>query len=331
MLLAGDIGGTKTVLALFAPEDTLHGPVAQATFPSANYDSLEAVVRAFLAPRDAQIDQAVFGVAGPVMAGRAQVTNLPWLIEARALGELLHTEQVHIINDLDAIAHAVPHLGGDDVKTLVPNAAAAGGAIAVIAPGTGLGEAFLTWTGTRYEAHPSEGGHASFAPSNELQIELLRYLFPRFGHVSFERVCSGIGIPNLYAFLRDTNAAAEPDWLAAELALAADDTPVIIGNAVGAGRSCSLCAKTLELFVSILASEAGNLALKVYATGGIFIAGGIPPRILPALEGKAFQQAFREKGRFASFLAQVPVHVVTRPQVALLGAAYHGFDAFGYR
>jgi glucokinase len=200
----------------------------------------------------------------------------------------------------------------------------------VIAPGTGLGEAFLTWDGRRYCAQPSEGGHASFAPADELQMGLLRYLLPRFGHVSYERVCSGIGIPNLYAYLRDSGIAEEPEWLAEQLNVAADDTPVIVNAALNPERPCAICAQTLELFVSILGAEAGNLALKVYATGGVYVAGGIPPRILGALERAIFVDSFRQKGRFAAFLSRVPVHVVTRPSVALLGAAYHGFEAFGY-
>jgi len=194
----------------------------------------------------------------------------------------------------------------------------------VIAPGTGLGEAFLASNGERYRAHPSEGGHASFAPNDDLQIELLRYLQKRIGHVSCERVCSGLGLPNIYAFLKDSGYAEEPDWLAAKLASAADPTPVIVTTALDAERSCELCLATLRTFVSILGAEASNLALKVLATGGVYIGGGIPPRILPVLQEPYFMRAFLNKGRFTDIVERMPVHVILNPKAALLGAASYG-------
>ncbi|MBN1179295.1 MAG: glucokinase [Anaerolineae bacterium] len=326
MLLAGDIGGTKTKLALFDATCGTHAPLVKATYPSARYPSLEAVVRDFLLETGAQVDRASFGVAGPVVAGRATITNLPWIIDTALLRTDLGLSSVHLINDLVAVAYAVPQLEPADLHTLNPADPTPGGAIAVVAPGTGLGEAFLTWDGARYLAHPSEGGHVDFAPTNELEIGLLRYLQTRFEHVSYERICSGIGMPNIYHYLRDSGIAEEPAWLAQELAATVDPTPVIATAALDTTRPCNLCAATLRTFVSILGTEAGNLALKVLATGGVYLGGGIPPRILPALEEPCFMEAFLRKGRFANLLRQMPVRVILNSEAALLGAACHGFE-----
>jgi glucokinase len=326
MLLAGDIGGTKTNLAVFSPEDGPRAPLAEVTFPSADYPSLEALVREFLAQVDLKVEQASFGVAGPVAAGRAKITNLPWVMEETQLREALNLSYVRLLNDLAAIAHAVPFLEPADLHTLNVGQPTPGGAIAVIAPGTGLGEAFLTWDGTRYRPHASEGGHADFAPTNSFQVELLRYLQDRFQHVSYERVCSGRGLPNIYGYLKDSGYADEPVWLTKQLAAADDPTPIIVNAALDSERPCELCVTTLNAFVSILGAEAGNLALKVLASGGVYLGGGIPPRILPTLEQKPFREAFRHKGRMSDLLVRVPVHVILNPKVALLGAACHGLE-----
>lgn len=325
MLLAGDIGGTKTNLALFVPEAGLHSPVAEGTFPSRRYASLEAVVAEFMTQQNhPSIDRAVFGVAGPVVEGRAEVTNLPWRLEEQALRQALQVDVVYLLNDLQSIASAVPVLDAGDVHTLHAGDAVPRTAIGVVAPGTGLGEAFLTWDGAHYRAHPSEGGHASFAPADEEQMELLRFLLKRFHHVSWERVCSGLGIPNLYAFYKETGRYAEPEWLATKIASAEDITPVVVQSALERGADCPICDATLKLFVSILGAEASNLALKVLATGGVYLGGGIPPRILPALADDRFMKAFLDKGRFADLLHDVPVHVILNPKVALMGAASYG-------
>lgn len=325
MLLAGDIGGTKTHLALFDLEADLHKPLAEAAFPSRRYASLEAVVTDFLrAANHPPIERAAFGVAGPVVQGRAEITNLPWLLEESALARALNVAHVHLLNDLQSIASAVPVLAPQDIHTLHPGVAVPQSPIAVIAPGTGLGEAFLIWDGAQYRAHPSEGGHTSFAPMNDEQIEMLRFLRTRYDHISYERVCSGIGIPNIYAFYKESGRYAEPPWLAQALAAADDPTPVIVQNAVDRPHDCEICVQTLQMFVSILGEESGNLALKVLATGGVYIGGGIPPRILPALSNGRFMQAFLDKGRFADLLAPVPVHVILNPKVALMGAASYG-------
>ncbi len=330
MLLAGDIGGTKTRLAIIDPEIGPRAAVAEASFPSRNYDSLEAVIRAFLAQTDATISSASFGVAGPVVEGRVVATNLPWIIDQGHLRDELRLTTVQLINDLQAIGCAVPRLRPEDLFTLNPGQAAPGGTIAVIAPGTGLGEAFLTWEGSRYRAHASEGGHTDFAPATRDEIDLVSYLFDKLGHhVSYERVCSGIGIPNIYGYLRDTGFAPEPAWLAAELAAAKDRTPIIVQNALDPEKACALCTETLARFVSILGSEAGNLVMKVLGTGGVYLGGGIPPRIIPALQHPRFMAAFCNKGRMQAWLAKIPIYVITNPHVALLGAAYYGLDEGG--
>jgi glucokinase len=326
MLLAGDIGGTKTVLGIFSADLGPRRPLVEKAYPSAEYDSLEEIALAFLGEVKLPVETAVFGVAGPVIAGRAEITNLPWVMDEKHLAETLKVRRATLLNDLDAIANAVPHLEGDDIRTLIPGTAVPGGSIAVIAPGTGLGEGFLTWDGSRYRSHPSEGGHASFAPTDDTQIEMLRYLMAKMGHVSFERVCSGIGIPNIYDFLRASGAAEEPAWLREQLAAAADPTPAIVTAGLDTARVCHLSQMTLDLFVCILGAEAGNLALKVLATGGVFIGGGIPPRILVRLvNNPRFVESFRDKGRFSDVLSQVPVHVIMHPRAALAGAAVRGF------
>ena len=323
MLLAGDIGGTKTDLAVFSAEKGPRHPLAQARFHSADYPGLEPMAQEFLAQVKLPVSQACFGVAGPVVGGRARLTNLPWLVEETALRQALNLRAARLLNDLEAIANAVPHLVPSDLHTLSVGAPVTGSAIAVIAPGTGLGEAFLTWEGTEYHAHASEGGHADFAPNTPAEIELLRFLQGRFGHVSYEHACSGHGIPNLYDYLQHAGAVAASPDVAARLAAAEDRTPLILQAALDAEKPCPLCAATLQMFVSILGAEAGNLALKVLATGGVYLGGGIPPRILPALADGRFCAAFQRKGRLTELLARVPIHVITN-KVALIGAASYG-------
>ena len=326
MLLAGDIGGTKTHLAIFSPQAGPRAPLSEATFPSARYPSLEAIVRDFLQQTRLTVECASFGVAGPVVQGRATITNLPWVIDAVQIQEAFQLSSVTLLNDLESIATAVPLLQNQDLRTLHVGQPVSGGAIAVIAPGTGLGEAFLTWDGMRYRAHATEGGHTDFGPNNDLELEMLRYLKRRFEHVSYELVCSGMGMPNIYAYLRDSRYAEEPRWLAEELAAASDPTPVIVNNALDPQKACKLASGTLDVFVSVLGAEAGNLALKTLATGGIYLGGGIPPRIVPALEGARFLEAFRSKGRLSHVLADVPLHVILNPKVALMGVAWTGLE-----
>jgi glucokinase len=326
MLLAGDIGGTNTRLAIFSAENGPMDPLRVATFSSADHPSLESIVRKFLDAISLSVDHAVFGVAGPVVGDQVTTTNLPWKIDARALQSALSLQSVKLLNDLAAIAHAVPRLGPADLYRLNQGQQVAEGTIGVIAPGTGLGEAFLTWDGQRYRTHASEGGHVDFGPTNPLQSELLEFFRPRLDHVSYERVCSGLGIPNLFKFVTETGHAEKPAWLADRLAATSDPTPVIVGAALDPDRPCPACVETLNLFVSILGAEAGNLTLKVMATGGIFLGGGIPPRILEPLKEPRFMEAFVNKGRFSDLLTDVPVHVILNPKAALLGTACYGFE-----
>jgi len=323
MLLAGDIGGTKTNLAVYAAESGLSAPLAESTFPSRRYGSLEALIEDFRQHTHLPFESAVFGVAGPVVDGKATVTNLPWQMEEAGLQASLGVKRVKLLNDLESIANAVPSLEAKDLHTLHAGQPVERAPIAIVAPGTGLGEAFLTWERKRYRAHASEGGHVSFAPVDEEQTDMLRFLQEKIGHVSYERVCSGLGIPNIYAFYKETGRYEEPEWLAEKLAAASDPTPVIVETAL-AQPECAICRSTLEMFVAILGGEAGNMTLKVLATGGVYLGGGIPPRILPVLESGRFLAGFTAKGRFADLLQNVPVHVILNPKAALLGAASYG-------
>lgn len=327
MLLAGDIGGTKTHLAIFSAEKGPHETLADQVFSSTSYPNLEVIVQEFLAQVQMPVERAVFGVAGPVSHHQATITNLPWVIRESRLQEVIGIGSVSLMNDLQAIAYAVPFLGSDDLATLNDGDPTPRGPIAVIAPGTGLGEAYLTWDGTRYLAHASEGGHADFAPTDALQMGLLRYMLQQYDHVSYEKVCSGLGIRNLYSYLKDIGYAGEPPWLASQLLAAKDPTPIIVGAALRhAEQPCELAVATLQLFVSILGAEAGNLALKLGSSGGVYLGGGIPRRILPWLEHKSFMQSFLHKGRFSTLLIRVPVHVILHHNAALLGAACFGLD-----
>jgi glucokinase len=323
-VMAGDIGGTKTHLAVFSSESGLGAPLEEAIFISRDYPSLEALVREFLSRSGTKVDRASFGVAGPVVNGQAKITNLPWIMDEANLADTLGVTSVHLINDLLALAHAVLFLAEKDLHVLNKGHAVSGGAIAVVAPGTGLGEAYLTWDGAEYRAYASEGGHSDFAPSNALEAGLLCYLRERFGHVSYERICSGIGLVNIYAYLKDSGYADEPDWLAEQMVSVHDPTPVIVKAALDEERMCKICQITLNMFISILGAEAGNMALKVMASGGVYLGGGIPPRILSALEGGSFMEAFRHKGRMSKLMEEFPVHVILNPKAALLGAACHG-------
>jgi glucokinase len=234
---------------------------------------------------------------------------------------------VYLLNDLAAIANALASLQPQDLYTLNAGKPVDGGSRAVIAPGTGLGEAFLVWDGARYRPYPSEGGHADFAPTNDWEMGLWQYMRAGLGfdHVSYEAVCSGLGIPHIYEYVKASGFADEPTWLAAALAAAHDPTPVIVNAALDENKPCAICAVTLDTFISILGAEAGNLALKTLATGGVYLGGGIPLHILPKLSAGSFMQAFCHKGRFAEILSAVPVHVIRNPRAALLGAATYGF------
>ena len=339
MILAGDTGGTKTVLSLYEPEPgrSLRA-VHQTIYSCADFPSLEAVVEKFLAEappatRTQQVAAACFGVAGPVVDGRAKITNLPWTIDARSLAQQLGGVPVSLLNDLQATALGTLQLPDEAFAILQPGLASgepggpgdrAGATIGVIAPGTGIGMAMLVSIDGRYHALPTEGGHGDFAPNTEEEVDLWRYLRGLYGtHVSVERVLRGDGIGDLYDFLRGRpGAAAEPEWLTARLSgpEAGDRNAAI--SSIGLEGKDATCARVLEMFAEILGAEAGNLALRCLATGGITIGGGIPPKILPALQTGRLVDRFRAKGRFAGWLSTVPVRVALEPRAALIGAAH---------
>lgn len=326
MLLVGDVGGTKTDLALFSAERGPRVPTAQKRFSSREYPSLEAIVNEYIATVGHPVTHACFAVAGQVVSGQAVLTNLPWLVAESALRAELRVEFVRLLNDVEAVAAAVPHLYPADLHTLQTGEPVSGGAIAVIAAGTGVGEAFLTWDGARYRAHPSEGGHVNFGPTTPRETELLRYLQARWGRVSYERVCAGRSIPDLYDFLKEEGRTPESSALREQLETASNRTPPIVTAALDPHEPDPLCRAALDLFIANLGAEAGNLALVVLATGGVYIAGGLAQRVLPATGSWLFLSKFHDKGRLSPLLARMPVHLILEP-VALLGAAVTAFEA----
>jgi glucokinase len=324
MFLAGDIGATKTRLGVFSSDKGLRNPFFKAEFSSAQYPNLEAVVSEFLhRVHQPLLRAAVFGVAGPIAGDQAEITNLPrWdIVDEKKLGRLLNVSSVRLINDLEATACALPLLELDDLCILNRGETISGGAMAVIAPGTGLGEAFLIHDGSCYHGHASQGGHADFAPNNLLEEELWHYLYREHGHVTYEMVCSGQGISNIYRFLRNRLPDEEPPWLSEKLANEKDPTPIIVDDAAKSEKPCDLCVQAIQMFVSILGAEVGNMALKVLATNGVYIAGGLPRRVLPFLQDGRFMKSFREKGPMTDLVSKIPVYVITYTDVALMGAA----------
>ena len=325
MILAGDIGGTKTVLALMRHDaDGLLTSVQEQTFASGEYDSFDAILDLFL-PEDIKIAAACFGVAGAVVDQRCYATNLSWTIEGERLKLKLGTEQVRLLNDLEAMAVGMLHLQAEDFIELNPNAEPHDGNIAVIAAGTGLGEAILYWDGRQHHPIATEGGHCSFAPQNRQQDKLLAFLRGRYSqHVSYERILSGIGFSNLYDFLLDSQyAPACPAVPNAQDAKQGNVDRNAIISRLGINGEDAICSEAVRLFVDIYGAEAGNLVMKSFATGGVFIGGGIGPKIRSALESGGFMQAFTEKGRFQAILGKVSVKLALNARTPLLGAMHY--------
>jgi glucokinase len=317
MILAGDIGGTNARLAYFQSQNGDLRLISEKIFPSREYSGLGDIVTKLLKESTTRPDAACFGIAGPVHNGRVETSNLPWVIEQSRLAQQIQLPATTLINDLEATAWGIGALGASDLVSL-NNVSKTTGNQAVIAPGTGLGEAGLFWNGSRHEIFASEGGHTDFAPQGDLQIDLLRFLAKRFGHVSYERILSGPGLVNVYEFLREKDAGSEPAGFAAQLKQG--DTAAAISHAALNGSN-PLAEKALDLWISVYGAEAGNLALKTMATGGIFLGGGISPKILPKLTGPLFMDAFLNKGRLRPLVETVPVHVITNDKAGLLGAA----------
>jgi len=318
MILAGDIGGTNSRLAYFEIVQGRVQPIVEETFPSRESSSLGDIVRTFISKHNLRITHACFGIAGPIRHGRSEAINLAWVVDAEQLAQQFRLARVWLINDLEANAYGVAALAPEDFVVLNEGTPDAEGNAAVIAAGTGLGEAGLYWDGKQHWPFASEGGHASFAPDNALQVELLQYLQQQFTHVSWERVLSGPGLYNVYTFLRDTQRGVEPAWLTEELRQV--DPPAAIASAALAGTS-DLCVQALDLCAALYGAEAGNLALKVMATGGVFVGGGIAPKIVAKLKEPTFMQAFCAKGRLQAVMEAMPVRVIMNDKTALYGAA----------
>jgi glucokinase len=319
MILAGDIGGTNTRLAFFDASSGRLQLITVNVFPSRQHSGLDEIVAEFVATnKNLHPEAACFGIAGPVRNGRVSASNLPWIVESKRLADGLKLKEATLINDLEANAWGIPALAGNDVVALNKIEGNPVGNQAIIAAGTGLGEAGMYWDGKQHHIFASEGGHTDFAPRNDLEIDLLRYLEGHFGHVSYERIVSGPGLVNVYHFLRDTGRGQEPAWLTEEMAHA--DPGAAISKAAQEG-GCPLSEQAVDLFVSIYGAEAGNLALKVMSLGGVYLGGGIAPKLLTKLSGPLFMEAFVGKGRMQSLLESIPVRVITNDKTALLGAA----------
>jgi glucokinase len=318
VILAGDVGATNTRLAWYAVSNGALVPGVTRTYPSREHASLDDVVAAFVGAVPAVPRHACFGVAGPVRDGRVETINLPWVVDAKLLAARLGLPEVLLVNDLEANAWGLAALPDADFAVLQSGRPAPAGNAAVISAGTGLGQAGLVWDGRLHRPVASEAGHADWAPQDELQIGLWRFLTAEVGHVSVERVLSGPGLHNIYRFLRDGQGLVEPGWLAEALA---HEAPAPVISRVALEGRAEIAVRALALFVAIYGAEAGNLGLRMLATAGVYVGGGIAPRILPALQGRTFLDAFAGKGRLRPFLEQIPVRVVLNDGAALLGAA----------
>lgn len=324
MILAGDVGGTKVHLALYNFAAGKLVKRREEKFPAAEYACLDDVVKEFLAKgeeKKAEIAASCFGCPGPVRDGRLKLTNLPWTLDARELQHSIGIEHIFLINDLEANGFGIPELSGDKIHTLHEGDAAAVGHRGLVSAGTGLGECLLIWDGKlrRHTPIPSEGGHTDFAPRTDKEIALLQYLRRTLnGRVSFERVVSGIGLKNVYAFLRDDQKMEEPTWLRERLET--EDPNAVIGTLAESGES-EICAEAMRLFSAAFGAEAGNVALKVLAHGGIYLGGGIAPKVIKTMSSGPFTEAFLDKGRMRPILESIPVRIILDDTCALLGAA----------
>lgn len=317
-VLAGDIGGTKTNLALFSMSGDQLTPLKEASYKSQDFESFTRIADHFL--KGATLPEAIcIGVAGPVLGGKVKLTNLVWEIDGHEIADHLGVAEVQLINDLEAMAYGLAMLSNKDAKLVHEGMKDASGNAAVIAPGTGLGQAGLFWDGQFYHPFATEGGHCDFAPRNQMDFDLYEFLQYEFGHVSWERLVCGPGIFNIYRFLREVMKLKEPAWLTQKLS--EGDAPAVISKNVD---NSELCKETMQLFIRYLAFESANLVLKMKATGGLFIGGGIPPQIIRLFGEYQFNQFFLGSGRMNLLLEKVPVKIILNPKAGLLGAAYYG-------
>lgn len=329
MILAGEIGATRTRLAAFETEGNRLKCVVEKSYMSQTYGDLAEILPQFIRNEGIPVHSACFGVAGPVRGGRSKISNLPWTIDAKELASSLKLNSVGLLNDIEAYAYGIDALESKDFITLSSGSEDVEGNRAVISAKTGLGMAGLYWDGFRHHPFACEGGHADFAPRNELQMELFGYVQKKYGHVSCERILSGPGIKNIYDFLRDAQKAEEPAWLREQLS-AVPDQPALISR-LALENKAPICEQTLAIFVSVFGAEAGNCALRYMSSGGIFIGGTIAAKIAPAMQSQGFMQAFLDKGRMDVLLKDMPVQIIASDNCGLIGAARYTLvqKAFG--
>jgi glucokinase len=318
IVLAGDVGGTNARLALVELEGRSASIVQESWYPSREFAGLTPIVLRFCEEAARRPDRACFGIACPILEGDCVAPNLPWTINAQVLAAEIGIVRTTIINDFVAVGYGIELLGPSDLVTLQEGSPKPQGPIALIGAGTGLGQGFLVWEGDHYRVLPSEGGHGEYAPRGKLQTSLLQFLSRQFGHVSWERLLSGPGLVNAYEYL--LASAVSPEQPTVRDEMAHEDPAAVITRHALAGTDC-LADRTLDLFCEILGAQAGNLALAVVSTGGVYLAGGIAPRVAERLKSGPFLSAFRDKGRMSELLARIPVHVIMNPNVGLLGAA----------
>jgi len=319
VILAGEIGATRTRLAAFETEGSRLQCVVEKAYMSQQHEGLSGILADFIKTEGIPVHSACVGVAGPVRAGRSKISNLPWVIDARDVAKQLRLNSVGLLNDLEAYAYGIDGLESRDFIPLTEGAEEAEGNRAVISAKTGLGMAGLYWDGFRHHPFACEGGHADFAPRNDLQMELLAYLQKKYGRISCERILSGPGIKHIYDFLRDTRRADEPEWLRTQMS-AAPDPPALISQLALNGNS-AICDQTLSIFVSVFGAQTGNCALNFMSTGGIFIGGSIAAKIVPKMKDPLFLESFLDKGRMGTILKDIPIKIVINDDSGMIGAA----------
>jgi glucokinase len=326
--LVADIGGTKSELAIYSSKNDIRNFLLKERLATNDYESLESLILHLLQKHSLNIEAGVLAVAGPVINGRVTKfsSNLPWEVNVASLRVSLSLPDIELINDLKAVAGSIPHLHEEDLHTINEGVKTHHETLAVIAPGTGLGEAFLIWDGSRYMPCISEGSHVNFGPRTVLEMELLKHLKNSQDHVSYESVCSGLGIPAIYEYLKAHSVQQKILQTSEELEAAEDLTHAIIETAGQKRGTDGIAEEVLKVFASILGAETGNLVLKTMAAGGVYLAGGIPPRIIPYLDSPSFLDSFFDKGIMAEMMPEVPVHIIKNPNAAIMGAAAHLFN-----